>query len=173
MKTIISFSGPSCSGKSTVEEELARRMRGAYTVSYDKLKWQVAGYDRDQDRELVKELLFGFFGVVCEKGLTIFLQTFMRSKEEFDAYASVAAANGYRIISVQFTAPEDVLIERFRERLARVKASNGRMAITNEELYRKNLAMERYVPEGTPLFDTSTRSAEEIADEIMALVARV
>lgn len=170
MKTALYLSGPSCSGKSTVEAELAERIPGAYTVAYDKLKWQLAGYNRDRDRETVKELLVGFFEVVCRKGLPIFLQAFMRTEDEYDRYLDIAKANGYKVVSVQLTAPTDVLIARFRERVARATAAGSNISVTDEDLYRKNLEWSAYAPEGTPVFDTTKATPGEIADQIVLLL---
>lgn len=168
MKTALLISGPSCSGKSTVEAELCRRAPGTYVVAYDKLKWQLAGYNRDSDRETVKALLLGFFEVVCAQGLPIILQVFMRDDREYAAYARIAETHGYRLRAIQLTAPTDVLIDRFRDRVARATAAGSNISVRDEALYRKNLEWQAYVPDGTPTFDTASASVESIADAILS-----
>lgn len=168
-KTILFLDGPSCSGKSTVEAELGRRMPGTYTVAFDKLKWQLAGYDRDRDRETVKELLVGFFEVVCARGLPIILQVSMRTKEEFDAYARIAESHGYRIVSVRLTAPTETLLERFRARIANA-GPNAKISVRDEPTFLSNVERPAYCPADTMVFDTTQRSAADVADQIVPLL---
>ncbi len=171
MKFVLQISGPSCSGKSTIEAALGERLPGTYLVSYDKLKWQLFGYHRDKDRETVKDLLVGFFEVVCKKGLNVFTDTYVRDEAEYLRYRGIAEANGYKFVSVRITAPEEVLIARFRERVERATAASSKtISVTDEATYRKNLAMPAYQPPDAPAFDTSVRSVDEIVGEILMLL---
>ena len=169
-KFVILLSGPACSGKSTVDVELAKRIPGAYLVAYDKLKWQLSGFDRTKDRGLIQELLTGFFEVVCKSGTPIFLCAYMHSPEEYEHFTSVAEQNGYTFLPSELTAPTEVLVKRFHERLERVAKGEGRMTVTDEATFRENIAMRAYLPEGVPQFDTSVMAPEEIADAIMRVV---
>ncbi len=54
---LLIITGHSCSGKSTLIKELQKNLTGSYHIGYDKIKWWIAGYDRDRDVELVKNLL--------------------------------------------------------------------------------------------------------------------
>ncbi len=171
MKFVLQLSGPSCSGKSTIEAALGERLPGTYLVSYDKLKWQLFGYHRDTDRETIKDLLFGFYEVVCENGLNVFTDTYLRDEEEYLSYREIAEANGYAFVSVRITAPEDVLIERFRERVAKATAAGSKtISVTDEATYRKNLTMPAYAPPDARVFDTSVRSVDEIVEDILNLL---
>jgi predicted kinase len=172
MKTVLLIAGPSCSGKSALEAELCRRAPGTYVVAYDKLKWQLAGYDRDRDRETVKELLFGFFEVVCRRGLPVILQTIMRSEDEYRRYADVAREHGYRMAAVRLSAPEDVLVARFRDRVLDAARNGSNISVTDEGTYRKNLATPFFVPDDAPAFDTSVASVSAIADELERLLSK-
>lgn len=169
MKFVLQLSGPSCSGKSTIEAALGERLPGTYLVSFDKLKWQLFGYHRDKDRETVKDLLFGFYEVVCENGLNIFTDTYLRDEEEYRRYREVAESNGYRFVSVRITAPEEVLIERFRERIAKAPP-DAKISVRDEATYRKNLTMPAYAPPDASVFDSSVLSVDEIVGEILNLL---
>lgn len=171
MKFVLQISGPSCSGKSTVEAALGERFPGTYLVSYDKLKWQLFGYHRDKDRETVKDLLFGFYEVVCARGLNVFTDTYLRDEAEYRRYRATAEAHGYRFVSVRLTAPEDVLLERFRERVAKATAAGSKtISVTDEATYRKNLSMPAYLPPDAMTFDTSAVPVETIAQRILTLL---
>ncbi len=169
-KFIVQIIGPSCSGKSTLVSELGKVFPGVYNVAYDKLKWQLAGYHRDQHRELVRQLELGVFEVTCKMGLPILLEALIRDQAEFDEYKTLADKFGYQIISVALTAPQEILLTRFRERIVSAKATGGRVSVTDEALYLSNLQRPVFMLVGTPVFDTSVMSTEEIVDEVSKLI---
>lgn len=172
-KVVILLSGPACSGKSTIDEALAKRIPGAYLVAYDKLKWQLSQFDRKRDREIVQQLLTGFFEVVCKSSVPIFLCVYMHSPEEYQHFASVAEEHGYAFLPFELTSPTEVLVKRFHERLERVAKGEGRVTVTDEQTFRENIAMRAYIPDGTPKFDTSVMTPDEIADAIMSTIEKV
>lgn len=169
-KFVIHFSGASCTGKSAAVEALGKKMPGIYTVAYDALKWHLSGYTRDQ-RAVIYPLVLGFFEVVCANELPIALIAIIRTAEEYAAYRQIAEKYGYAFISVQLTAPDHILLERFRERVRSAKASNSkRISVTDEGLFLENLKKTFFVPPGTPTFDTSIASPDEIAERISGMI---
>jgi hypothetical protein len=94
----------------------------------------------------------------------------MRDEAEFMRYKSIADKHGYVMVSVKLTAPTEVLLERFRERVTRAAAAGSNISVTDEALYRKNLEWEPYVPEDTETFDSSIMSADEIADRVVKTI---
>jgi len=165
-KTIFAIFGPPCSGKSTLDLAIGKRFPGTYTVAYDKIKWRLSGYDRKMHRPLIESLLFGFFEVACKQGLPITLEAFMNDEAEYSRYEKVATDNGYRIVPIELQPPEDVLIARFRKRVADAKSVGKKISVTDENVYRESIGWRSFVPRGTPVFDTSKVTAEEIVDEI-------
>lgn len=169
-KFVLHLSGASCSGKSTIGALLAESLPGIYVVSHDKLKWQLSGYERDKDMPLMRKILQGFFEVVCKQGVSVLLDAIVRNEEDYQYFKDVAEANGYRFISVKLTAPKEVLLKRFRERIENGKKNNIKISITSEELFLANIENEFFTPEGTPTFDTSEANPAEVVSEILALV---
>ncbi len=169
-KFVLLISGTSCTGKSSLVKVISQKFPGVYNVAHDKLKWQLAGYDRRQNGEVMKKLVEGFFRVVCEQGLSILLEVIIRSPEALKRYEQTAAEFGYQFISVKLTAPEDVLLKRWRERVKDAKANNRPTSMTKEEDFIENVRMAFYVPSEATVFDTSVVSTDEIAEKISELI---
>lgn len=148
---------------------LAEKLPDIYFVSYDKQKWFLSGFDRHKHYSLVKELTFGLFELVCQKGVPIQLEYF-RTEEEYQKCIDISNVYGYKLICVELTAPRDVLIKRFHERVAESKISGTKISITTEDLFIENLDAGYYCPLNCISFDTTTVSTEQIVAETLALV---
>ncbi len=170
-KFVIHLSGPSCSGKSTTKDELEKRFQGMYTVSFDKLKWQLAGYHRDKDIPLVKKITAGLFEVVCKLGIPVLLDGFFRGEDDYWESRKMAESLGYNFVTIKLNAPREVLLARFRDRVQKSIQMNTKISVTDEDIFLKNLSQEYYTPEGTPVFDTSKVTSAEVADQIAKLFA--
>ncbi len=168
-KFIISFVGAPCAGKSTAAKLLAEKLPDIYFVSYDKQKWFLSGYDRHKHYKLVKELTFGLFELVCQSGTPIQLEYF-RTEEEYQKCLAVAEKYGYVLVCVELTAPRDVLIERFRERVIESEKTGQKISIRTEDLFIENLDAGYYCPKDIPSFDTTKTTTEDIVAETLALV---
>lgn len=166
-KIIINLVGMSCTGKSALKHKLMELIPGAYNVSFDKLKWFLSGYDRVQDADLVRQLVAGYVGVVASYGLTIVLEGAIKTEDHFKRVSEVATQHGYTILTVELQAPQDVLLERFRNRVKEAEEKGNKISVTTEEVFLQNMAEPRYVPENKLVFDSSIRSPEEIAHAII------
>jgi hypothetical protein len=144
-----------------------------YTVSYDKQKWQLAGYERAQNKDLIKEITFGLFEAVCRQSIPILFTLGFRDAPDFARCQSVIDANGYRLISLELTAPHEVLLQRFRARVESAKRGESKISITDEALFVSNLSKRYFIPVGSPLFDTSLMSAEDIASNVVRMIHAV
>ncbi len=169
-KFVLHLSGASCTGKSALAQELGNRLPGVYLVAYDKLKWQLAGYHREL-RHRIFPLVLGFFEVVCRNGLPILLSTIIRDQKEYSSYADIGEKYGYTFLSVSLTAPTDVLLVRFRERVQKAKAAHTNISVTDEAFFLENTQKNNFfVPDGTPSFDSSVMTTKEIADAVVRLL---
>ena len=168
-KFIISFVGSPCAGKSTAAKLLSDKLSDIYFVSYDKQKWFLSGFDRHKHYGLVKEITFGLFEMLCQKGVPIQLEYF-RTEEEYQKCVEVSKKYGYTLICIELTAPRDVLIERFRERVSEAKRTGEKLSFTSEDIFIENIDSGYYCPENIISFDTTKVSAEEIVEKTLELV---
>ena len=170
-KFIIHFVGYSCTGKSALEKVLKEKLPGSYVVSYDKLKWQLSGYDRDKDSKLIKEITKGLFETVCKLGNSILCLAMISTEEEYIFYKQIATNYGYKFISIELTAPKDVLLTRFRERVESAKLMDSKnISLTDESIFLSNLEKPFFIPENILTFDTSLLKPEDIAMKVMELI---
>ncbi len=172
-KKIIHFVGHSCTGKSTLVKALKEKLPGWYVVSYDAQKWQLAQYTRVKDSDVIKEITKGLFGVVCKLGLNILSLAVIGTETEYKAYEKVATLYGYEIVSVELTAPKEILLARFRERVESAKRTGyANISVTDEKIFLENLSKPFFVPPGTVSFDTSLLKSEEIVNEIIGILKK-
>ncbi len=167
-KIIIAFLGYACTGKSTAARILAERESGIYLVSTDKQKWLLSGYDRNTNPPVpIREITWGLFEAVCKTGLPIQLE-YIRTEEDYLAVKKTADENGYDIRCFEFTAPREVLLERFHKRVAEAEKTGLQISVKKEEVFLSIIDKGYYAPKGIPVFDTTVLSMEEIVDSILA-----
>jgi predicted kinase len=169
-KTVIHFFGHSCTGKSTLEKILKDKLPGWYVVSYDKQKWQLAGYDRLKDISVVKEITKGLFEAVCKLGHSIISMAVISNEEEYLSYRRIAEEHGYKFISIELTAPKEIVLARFRERVENAKRLGTTLSVIDEKVFLENQAQPFFVPENTPSFDTSVLESDDVANKVLALL---
>lgn len=162
---VLHLSGPPCSGKTTLENALSEKFPGAYIVSFDRMKWQLAGYDRNKDGPLVDDLVMGLFEVVCRKQIPILLDFSFESEAEYAACRQGAERQGYKFLSVELTAPTEVLLQRFHERIENAKRTGVKITITSDPEFLETAAKKFYLPPDTPVFDTSKTGIDEIVQK--------
>ncbi len=165
---LLIITGHSCSGKSTLIKELQKSLTGSYHIGYDKVKWWIAGYNRDRDIELVKGLLSGFLWVIFEVRIPCITDAHLRTEDEYHSLCDRAESHGYKIFTVRLDCPEDIRLERFRERVARSQRENIPMSLTDETVFLENMKRSLYFPEDTMVFDTSEIWVEEITEYILS-----
>src|SRR3990167_3991437 len=115
-KFVIHISGSGCSGKSSLADALAVKFPGAYLVSFDKLKWQLAGYNRNKPgcREFIEDVQLALFEIICRKSIPVFFDFYFRDEQKYAQAKKIVEDNGYSIIHVGLKAPKEVLLNRFR-----------------------------------------------------------
>ena len=169
---IVHISGPGCSGKSSLAAELGERFPGTYLVAYDKLKWQLSGYKRITDGDLVRSIELELFEIICKKKISMFTIFNRHTAPELEKCDALAKESDYSpVLYVQLEAPEDVLISRFRERVKSAKEMGTKVSLTDESLFREKLTHDHYSWPGKLVFDTSVTDVKEIADRIEKIIA--
>lgn len=173
-KFVLHVSGPSCVGKSTLVSALRKEYEWGYLVSYDKLKWFFEQYHRDTHKALVNTLVQEYFAICCQNNVPqIFFEYWMRDKETYERLAHIASKHGYTLISINLSAPTEVLQERFAQRLESVKKRGSRISLTNEALFLEvieKVKNEMYVPPTAHDFDTSVISEEELITSVRQIL---
>ncbi|MDE2000970.1 MAG: AAA family ATPase [Patescibacteria group bacterium] len=166
-RIIINISGKSTSGKTTLMRELASRNIGWYSLFRDRVKKQFSGYSRERDREVIEKVVFGFYCVLCEKGLPILLDASIDTRDAYSEYLKVAEKNHYKFLSINLDIPQGVALKRFRERVRRAKDQGDKISVTDEDTFLRNQNKEHFYPSDALSFDTSRLTVEEIASDIM------
>ena len=169
-KFVIHLAGRSCSGKSTVAELLSQRLPGIFTVDYDHIKWQLAGYHRDEHRADIEAIGQAMYYSACERGLPVLLKLFSHNQGTFNSFKKIASNHDYKFIPIYLTAPDEVLIDRFRKRVANAKKMGTRVSNTDEGLFRSWLKLDYFQSPEAKVFDTSKIGVAEIAEQIIDLV---
>ena len=169
-KTIINISGKSCTGKSSLTRELSSRFDEVYIISYDRIKRQLIGYDRNKHSSLIKEMTFDFFEIVCSKGFQVIIDGSFFGEEAYNKYLDVAQKYGYRFVAVHLETPLDDLLPRFRERIERCRAKDIKISVMDEGLFIKNQSIDYFTHADARIFNTTKLKSDEIADQVMELI---
>lgn len=170
-KIIINIIGPSTAGKSTVAEILRESIERLYAVEFDVVKRQISGYHWRRDGDVAREITLDTLSSVAATGLTILLQLPLSEEAIYERIASIAKENEYLIYNFEITAPSEVLIARYKERLRQIKESGSKRKFKTLEEFKTNLAKPYYRPEGLQSFDSSEMSAEDISGKISNILA--
>ncbi len=169
-KFLLHISGPSCSGKTTLSKILAEKIPDMFTVSSDKLKWQISNYDREKHGHMRKDIVFGLLETVCKLPLSILLDAPIFNEEDYKHIRTLAETHGHEYVGVRLETPHDILIERYTKRLADSKSTGMKLSIKSVEQYQQLLGVECYVPEHTAVLDTYEMNSEDIANKILELL---
>lgn len=169
-KFVIHLAGRSCSGKSTVAELLSQRLPGIFTVDYDHIKWQLAGYQSDKHRPIIEAIATDMYTSVCQHSLPVLLKLFSHNQATFDSFKETARKYGYKFIPIYLTAPDEVLLARFRKRVLEYKEKGLKISITDENVFKSWLAADYFQSPEAKVFDTSKIAVAEIVDQVIKMI---
>ena len=162
-KIIINIFGPSTAGKSTVSDLLRKEIDRLYVVDFDVVKHQLTNYHWQRDRAVMTDLSWRLLEQATSTGLAILgLLPPPQSIDDNDKMKQIADAAGYTLLSVEITAPESVLVARYKERLQKLEELGkvGHLKTLDEFVA---ILRKGYVrPDGTLSFDSSALVPEEI-----------
>jgi adenylylsulfate kinase-like enzyme len=167
MKTLLFLTGPSCAGKTTITKELMQLIPNTYLVSYDQLKLQLTGYDREEHRAVMRRLTMGYLEVVCSEGFFVFVELWPFNDKDCAIMQTIADKYGYEVLSVNITAPDDILLERSRQRIAKAVEEGRKNSVMDIEIYREGLEIKNYLPKASLQIDTSRVSSSDATGKIM------
>ncbi|AHB42258.1 hypothetical protein RAAC3_TM7C00001G0401 [Candidatus Saccharibacteria bacterium RAAC3_TM7_1] len=171
MKVVINIFGPSTAGKSTVSELLQERIERLYTVDFDVIKRQLAGYYWKRDAEIARDLTYETLRSVSMTELPILaLLPTPKDKTEYNRIVDIARQTKRKLLNIEITAPDEVLIQRYEERLKAIKASGSTWKFKTLDEFKEKLAQRYYIPTDVQTFDSSVSSPQGIVDRIMKII---
>lgn len=127
MQKIIFLYGPSCSGKSTIADEIMKH-ENFFHVHYDRIKWLISDYHRDNKNQT--DLIFATLMHMINEGIErdfdiliegLGLELFEKVKTFYQARCEV--------LPIRVTADKKILEKRFLERVE--SAKNSKRKISN------------------------------------------
>jgi predicted kinase len=169
---LINIFGPSTAGKSTITELLQEHMERLYTVDFDVVKRQLAGYDWKHDSATATDITYDTLASAAKARLPILALLPPPTRQDaYDRIAVTAKEWHYRLLNIEITAPDEVLIERYQERLRNVEASGTKWKFKTIDEFKTKLKAGYYRPDNTTTFDSSTMSPDEIYSGLLGLIA--
>lgn len=155
-KFVIHLTGQPATGKSTFANLISAEFPGAYSIFYDRLKWQLSGYNRERDRATIHCLQESLFEGALRLGVPLIIADFFfTSSDKYLKIKKMAESHDYVFLTIALEASLESLGQRFDERKERSKKENFKMSITDKTLFFENLKEKPYVPPGSLILDTS------------------
>jgi len=170
-KLMINIFGPSTAGKSTIAEMLQEHIERLYTVDFDAVKRQIAGYYWKRDRAVATEITHDTLASVANTELPILVLLPTRGDEQsYDRIASTASNHGRILLNIEITAPNEVLIERYKDRLRKIKESGTNWKFKTLDEFIDFIKTPYYRPEDTHSFNSATNTPDQILTQILKLI---
>lgn len=170
MGYIIYLFGPSASGKSTTADLLQDSISTLDVIDFDIIKRQIPHYDWSQHAHNGKVMTLDKLKLdsITEDKILLLFPT-AKSKDEYEMVNSIATNTHRKLINIQITAPNEVLIERYENRLANIDPLKKDWKFKTLDEFTTKLTEPYYIPPDTYLFDSSNTSPQDIVDGIIKL----
>ncbi len=174
MKVIFNIFGPSTAGKSTTAELLEPEFERLYTVDFDVIKRQLSGYHWKRDSATAQKITFDTLASVAATGLTILaLLPPPKAEGDYNRLVAIAEINNYTVINIEISAPEEVLVQRYKARLRAIRESGSNWKFKTLDEFKNKLHESYYRPANTISFDSSEMSPDSILEAIKERVANL
>ena len=167
MKTLIYIFGPSTSGKSTVSEILLKRIGDLVVVDFDVVKREIPGYDWKIHAQKGRHMTIAALESSVLSNSVLLLYPSAKDENEFKVIEDIARANNLKLLSIEITAPDEVLLERYRKRLKSLDPQKKDWKFKTAEEFEVKLREPYYKPPETISFDSSRTSSIDIAEQII------
>jgi adenylate kinase family enzyme len=171
MNFIINLFGPSAAGKSTTAALLKAHIDDLEIIDFDVIKRQIPEYDWQKHAQAGREMTLDQLRSATEREAKILLlMPSSKNQEEFSKINSIAANQNYQLINVGITAPQDILIDRYKDRLANIDPAKKKWKFKTLDEFKAKLAEPYYIPKNTTTFDSSIHSPVDIVSAILVLI---
>jgi cytidylate kinase len=166
-KFIIILDGPMGSGKSTVGEILAKKLKRTALINGDKIKWFISDFKRcKKDNAIVQAVLEQMCKEYLKQGISLVIaQAFLNGIRPILPYVMMAKKNGAELLVYHLNAPKEVLLNRIDERKKNSKFS--RTPIAKTRIYRNIRNWKKYRYSIGKELETDKIRAAKIASMIL------
>lgn len=164
---MINIFGSPTSGKSTIVELLQSHIERLYTVDFDVVKHQISNYTWSRDSIVAQDITYDTLASASKTGLPIaVLLPKPKEQEDYERIEIIANDNGYKLLNVELSAPEEVLIARYQDRLSKIEDSELVRRMKNLDEFKVYIRTPYFRPINTVTFDSSVQKPNEIFSAI-------
>ncbi|OGG67008.1 hypothetical protein A3C21_04270 [Candidatus Kaiserbacteria bacterium RIFCSPHIGHO2_02_FULL_59_21] len=164
MKLVI-LNGASCSGKSTVIENLMKQKERYFHLSYDALKWQFSQYASGKYYDDLHKLRLAILRALCELKYNVITEAVHKASRQ--KHIDIAIEYGYEIVEINLDTDYETLLKRRDERAA---ARNRKEDLSKERFDSLFNAYQSEKNDEAITFKTDAQSVEEITEGILKLL---
>lgn len=165
-KIIINIFGPSTAGKSTIAALLQVKFDRLYTVDFDVIKRQINNYHWQRDSKIATQITYDTLKSVSRTNLMMLTLLPPPTIEDHERLEAITRDYNYNLLDIEITAPKDVLIKRYQERLEQSALSGSNCKFKTLDEFKAKLEDGYYRPDDVITFDSSVQSPTEILSVI-------
>lgn len=170
MGFIIYLFGPSAAGKSTTADILKNSINNLDVIDFDIIKRQIPHYDWERHAYEGQMMTLDKLKLdVITEDKILLLMPSSKNKDEYELIRSIAREQNRRLINIHITAPNEILIERYKERLLHIDPSKKDWKFKTLDEFITKIQEPYFVPDNAETFDSSTTTVEDIARRIIEL----
>ncbi len=170
-KVMINIFGSPTTGKSTIVELLQSHIERLYTVDFDVVKHQISGYSWKRDSQTAQNITYDTLASVAKTELPIaVLLPKPKERVDYEKIATIALDSDYQLLNIELFAPEEILMKRYQDRLAKITDKEIIRRMKNLEEFKVYIQTPYFRPSDTITFDTSVQRPSEIFGAIVALI---
>ena len=170
MKLVI-LSGGSCSGRTTVIENIMKKKENFFQLSYDSLKWLFSKYQSGKYYEDIQRLLLSTADTMFKMKYNV-LSDSTRYRESRQKLIELAKKHRYEIVEINLEADYEILLKRFNKRIAKVSLNPERKTANFSEKRFRELfdIFQKNKNPSAITFRTDMQSEKEVSESIMKLL---
>lgn len=168
-KFIVILDGPMGSGKSTIGEIVAKKLKRTALVNEDKIKWFISDFRRSKkDNAIVRAVMIEMCKEYLRQGISLVVaQGFFKNRRPLSPFVSMAKKSRSRLFVYHLDAPKNILLERIK---GRKKLGHARTPIAKTRIHRNIRAWKANRYSVGKDFQTDKMSASKIGKEILTEV---
>jgi len=171
---ILVLHGPPDAGQSWVAGALLQGKANRFHVSTNKIKFLISDYSAETtDREALNRIIFAAGEAARREGLSLVVDGSLAIQRSWwSSYAVLAEETGAKFVQVNLEADREILLDRFKRRVANSRAKGVKISISEETDFQKRYDEYLSLKDGgLPTFDSHRETTDKIAEHIGQLIA--